>query len=70
MPQKKGEDIMEHSIMNNINRLTVDSQMDRLPTLEEGILDVSQECGLYNPASPETLRHSSGFGDRAQWCPA
>ncbi len=56
---------MEHSIMNNINELTVDSQMDLLPTLEEGILDVRQECGLYNPASHETLRHSGGFGDQA-----
>ncbi len=56
---------MEHSIMNNINELTVDSQVDRLPTLEEEILDVRQECGLDNPASPETLRHSGGFGDQA-----
>ncbi len=56
---------MEHSIMNNINELTVDSQMDRLPALEEGILDVRQEYGLYNPASHETLRHSGGFGDQA-----
>ena len=56
---------MEHSIMNNINELTVDSQMDLIPTLEEVILDVRQECGLFNPASPETLRHSGGFGDQA-----
>ena len=56
---------MEHSIMNNINELALDSQVDRLPTLEEGILDVRQECGLYNPASPETLRHSGEFGDQA-----
>ena len=56
---------MERSIMNNINELTVDSQMDRLPTLEEGILDVRQEYGLYNPASHETLRHSGEFGDQA-----
>ena len=28
---------MEQSIMNNINELTVDSQMDLIPTLEEGI---------------------------------
>lgn len=56
---------MEHSILNNINELTVDSQMDLIPTLEEGILDVRQECGLYNPASHETLRHSGGFGDQA-----
>ena len=56
---------MEHSIMNNINELAVDSQMDLIPTLEEGILDVRQECGLYNPASHETLRHSGGFGDQA-----
>ena len=56
---------MEHSIMNNINELTVDSQMDLIPTLEEGILDVRQECGLYNPASHETLRYSGGFGDQA-----
>ena len=55
---------MEHSITNNINELTVDSQMDRLPALEEGILDVRQEYGLYNPASHETLRHSGGFGDQ------
>jgi hypothetical protein len=51
--------------MNNINELAVDSQVDRLPTLEEGILDVLQEYGLYNPASHETLRHSGGFGDQA-----
>jgi hypothetical protein len=56
---------MEHSIMNNINELAVDSQVDRLPTLEEGILDVLQEYGLYNPASHETLMHSGGFGDQA-----
>ena len=56
---------MEHSIMNNINELAVDSQMDLIPTLEEGILDVRQEYGLYNPASHETLRHSGGFGDQA-----
>jgi len=56
---------MEHSIMNNVNELTVESQMDRLPALEEGILDVRQEYGLDNPASPETLRHSGGFGDQA-----
>ncbi len=56
---------MEHSIMNNINELAVDGQMDLIPTLEEGILDVRQECGLFNPASPETLRHSDGFGDQA-----
>ena len=56
---------MEHSIMNNINELAVDSQVDRLPTLEEGILDVRQEYGLYNPASHETLRHSGRFGDQA-----
>jgi hypothetical protein len=56
---------MEHSIMNNINELAIDSQADRLPTLEEGILDVRQECGLDNPTSPETLRHSGGFGDQA-----
>ena len=55
---------MEHSIMNNINELAVDSQMDLIPTLEEGILDVRQECGLYNPASHETLRHSGRFGDQ------
>ena len=55
---------MEHSIMNNINELTVDSQMDRLPALEEGILDVRQEYGLYNPASHETLRHSGGIGNQ------
>ncbi|MCK5486887.1 MAG: hypothetical protein KAI86_11780 [Desulfobacterales bacterium] len=65
MPQWKEEDVMEHSIMNNINELTVDSQVDRLPTLEEGILDVRQECGLDNPTSPETLRYSGGFGDQA-----
>ena len=56
---------MEHSIMNNINELAIDSQVDRLPTLEEGILGVLQEYGLYNPASHETLRHSGGFGDQA-----
>ena len=56
---------MEHSIMNNINELTVDSQMDRLPALEEGILDVRQEYGLDNPTFHETLRHSGGFGDQA-----
>ena len=55
---------MEQSIMNNINELTVDSQMDRLPALEEGILDVRQECGLDKPASHETLRHSGGIGDQ------
>jgi hypothetical protein len=55
---------MEQSIMNNINELALDSQMDRLPTLEEGILDVRQEYQLFNPASPETLRHSGGFGDQ------
>jgi len=56
---------MEHSIMNNINELAVDSQVDRLTTLEERILDVRQECGLYNPASHETLRHSGWFGYQA-----
>ena len=56
---------MEHSVMNNINELAVGSQVDRLPTLEEEILDVRQECGLDNPTSHETLRHSSGFGDQA-----
>ena len=55
---------MEHSIMNSTNELTIDSQMDLIPTLEEGFLDVSQECGLYNPAFPETLRHSGEFGDQ------
>ena len=56
---------MEHSIMNNINELTVDSQIDLIPTLEEEILDVRQECGLDKSASHETLRHSGGFGDQA-----
>ena len=56
---------MEHSIMNNINELAVDSQMDRLPALEEGILDGRQEYGLFNPASHETLRHPGRFGDQA-----
>jgi hypothetical protein len=56
---------MEHSIMNNINKLTVDSQMDLIPTLEEVILDVRQECGLFNPVSPETLRHSGAFEGQA-----
>ena len=56
---------MEHSILNSTNELTIDSQMDLIPTLEEGILDVRQECVLYNPASHETLRHSGGFGDQA-----
>ena len=56
---------MEHSIMNNINELAVGNQVERLPTLEEEILDARQECGLDNPASPETLRHSGGFGDQA-----
>ena len=55
---------MEHSIMNNINELAVDSQMDRIPALEEWLLDVRQEYGLDNPASPETLRHSGGIGDQ------
>ena len=55
---------MEHLIMNNINKLALDSQMDLIPTLEEGILDVRQECGLDNPTCPETLRHSGGFGDQ------
>jgi len=54
---------MKHSIMNNKIELALDSQMDLIPTLEEGILDVRQEYGLYNPASHETLRHSGGFGD-------
>jgi hypothetical protein len=56
---------MEHSIMNNINELAVDSQGDRLQTLEEGIFDVRQEYGLDKPASHETLRHSGEFGDQA-----
>ena len=56
---------MEQSIMNNINELAVDSQMDLIPTLEEEILDVRQECGLDKPASHETLRHSGGIGDQA-----
>jgi len=56
---------MEHSIMNNTNELALDSQVDLIPTLEEGLLDVQQEYGLDNPASPETLRHSGGFGDQA-----
>jgi len=56
---------MEHSIMNNENVFAVDSQIDRLPILEEGILDVRQECGLDSPTSPETLRHSGGFGGQA-----
>ena len=56
---------MEHSIVNNINELAVDRQMDLIPTLEEGILDMRQECGLDKPASHETLRHSVGFGDQA-----
>ena len=56
---------MEHSLMNNINELAVDTQMDLIPTLEEGILDVRQECGLNKPASHETLRHSVGFSDQA-----
>ena len=56
---------MEHSIMNNENVFAVDSQIDRLPVLEDGILDVRQECGLDSPTSPETLRHSGGFGDQA-----
>jgi hypothetical protein len=56
---------MEHSIMNNINELTIHSQMDLIPTLEEGILDVRQEYGLYNPASHETLRPSGGSEDQA-----
>ena len=55
---------MEHSIMNNENVFAVDSQIDLIPTLEDGILDVRQGCGLDNPASPETLRHSGGFGDQ------
>ena len=55
---------MGQAIMNNINELTVDSQMDLIPTLEEVILDVRQECGLFNRASPETLRHCGGFGDQ------
>ncbi len=56
---------MEHSIMNNENVFAVDSQIDQLPTLKEGIFDVRQECGLDSPTSPETLRHSGGFGDQA-----
>ena len=56
---------MEQSIMNNINELAVDSQMDLIPTLEEEILDVRQECGLYNPISHETLRHPGRIGDQA-----
>ena len=56
---------MEHSIMNNTNELALDSQVDLIPTLEEGLLDVQQEYGLDNPASPETLRHSDGFEDQA-----
>ena len=56
---------MEHSIMNNESVFAEDSQMDLLPTLEEGILDVRQECGLDKPASHETLRQSGGFGDQA-----
>jgi len=55
---------MGHSIINNINELAVCSQVDRLPTLEEGILDVRREYGLDNPTCPETLRHSGGFGDQ------
>ena len=55
---------MEHSIMNNINELALDSQMELIPTLEEVILDVHQEYGLFNPAPPDTLRHSGGFGDQ------
>ena len=55
---------MEHSIINNINELAVCSQVNRLPTLEEGILDVRREYGLDNPTCPETLRHSGGFGDQ------
>ena len=56
---------MEHSILNSTNELTIDSQMDLIPTLEEGILDVRQKYGLYNPTSHETLRHSGGFGGQA-----
>ncbi len=56
---------MEHSIMNNINELVVDSQMDRLPALEEGIFNAHQEYELYNPISHETLRHPGRFGDQA-----
>ncbi len=56
---------MEHSIVTNINEFAVDSQIDLIPTLEEGILDVRHECGLDKPASHETLRHSGGFGDQA-----
>jgi len=56
---------MEHSIVNNINELAVDTQVDLIPTLEEGILDMRQEYGLFNPASHETLRPSGGFGDQA-----
>ncbi len=56
---------MEHSIVNNINDLAVDSQVYLIPALEEGILDMRQECALYMPASHETLRHSGGFGDQA-----
>ena len=41
---------MEHSIMNNINELAVGNQVERLPTLEEGILDVRQECGFGDQA--------------------
>ena len=55
---------MEHSIVSNINELVVDSQMDRLPALEEGIFNAHQEYELYNPASHETLRHSGVIGDR------
>ena len=65
MRQKKGDDIIEHSIMNNINELAVDSQIDLIPALEGSILDVRQEYGLDNPTSPETLRYSGGFGDQA-----
>ncbi len=56
---------MEHSIMNNESVFAEDSQMGLLPTLEEGVLDVRQECGLDKSASHETLRHSGGFGDHA-----
>jgi len=56
---------MKHSIVNNINELAVDTQVDLIPTLEEGILDMRQECGLYMPASHETPRHSGRFGDQA-----
>lgn len=58
---------MEQSIMNNINELTVDRQIDRLPTLEEEISFVPSIVQVskseYAPRNERILKKLDGIAN-------